>query len=65
MIPISAIDDEYAKAEGRGYADAREWRRAHEEFFQSDGIRDLLGTTPNINNDTLVVAERFRLIVAD
>lgn len=65
VIPISAIDDEYAKAEGRGYADAREWRRAHEEFFQSDGIRDLLGTTPNINNDTLVVAERFRLIVAD
>jgi len=26
VVPISAVDDEYARAEGRGYADAAEWR---------------------------------------
>jgi dipeptidase E len=62
VVPMSAIDDEYARAEGRGYADAGEWRSAHQEFFQSEGVRALLGTTPIISDDTLVVTERFRRV---
>jgi uncharacterized protein YhfF len=27
VVPISEVHDEYARAEGRGYADAAEWRR--------------------------------------
>lgn len=65
VIPISAVDDEYAEAEGRVYGDASEWRRAHEEFFRSEGVREFLGNTPIIDDDTLVVAERFRLVDAD
>jgi uncharacterized protein YhfF len=62
IVPISTVDDDYAHAEGRGYANAAEWRRAHEDFFTSEGIAQFLGTTPVIDDDTLVVTERFRLI---
>jgi hypothetical protein len=61
VVPISAVDDEYARAEGRGYADAAEWRRAHEDFFRSEGIAEFLGATPVIDDGTLVVTERFRV----
>lgn len=62
VVPISTVDDDYASAEGRGYADAAEWRRAHEDFFRSEGVAEFLGSTPTIGDDTLVVTERFRLI---
>jgi hypothetical protein len=48
-----------------GYANAAEWRRAHEDFFRSAGITEFLGLTPVIDDGTLVVTERFRLIKAD
>ncbi|MCO5973343.1 ASCH domain-containing protein [Actinoallomurus soli] len=62
VVPIKEIDDEYARAEGRGYADAAEWRAAHEEFFRSEGVSEFLGHTPVIDDATLVVAERFRVV---
>jgi uncharacterized protein YhfF len=62
VVPINEIDDDFARAEGRGYADAAEWRAAHEEFFQGDGVSEFLGHTPVIDDDTLVVAERFRVV---
>jgi uncharacterized protein YhfF len=62
VVPISAVGDDYARAEGRGYADAAEWRRAHEDFFTSEGVARFLGAAPVIDDDTLVVTERFRLI---
>jgi uncharacterized protein YhfF len=62
VVPISEVDDAYARAEGRGYADAAQWRRAHEEFFRSDGVAAFLGAVPEIDDDTLVVIERFRLV---
>jgi uncharacterized protein YhfF len=65
VVPISEVDDAYALAEGRGYADAAQWRRAHEEFFRSDGVAAFLGTVPEIADDTLVVTERFRLVETD
>jgi uncharacterized protein YhfF len=64
VVPISEVDDEYARAEGRGYADAAEWRRAHEDFFCSEAIAEFLGAAPVIDDGTLVVTERFRLVTA-
>src|SRR5271155_1066781 len=29
VVPVNAVDEDYAKAEGRGYADVAEWRLAH------------------------------------
>jgi uncharacterized protein YhfF len=65
VLPISMVDDDYAHAEGRGYADAADWRREHEEFFTSEGVVKYLGAAPVIGDDTLVVTERFRLVEAD
>jgi hypothetical protein len=33
-----------ARAEGRGYADAAPWHRAHEDFFRSEGVARFLGS---------------------
>ena len=65
VVPISEVDDDYALAEGRGYADAAEWRQAHEDFFRSEGIAEFLGAAPTIDDDTLVVTERFRVVNSD
>ncbi|MFC9281686.1 ASCH domain-containing protein [Streptomyces collinus] len=61
VVPVKEIDDDFARAEGRGYADAAAWRTAHEEFFRSDGVSEFLGRTPVVDDDTLVVAQRFRV----
>ncbi|MFD8704805.1 ASCH domain-containing protein [Kitasatospora sp. NPDC059648] len=61
VVPMKEIDDDFARAEGRGYADAAQWRTAHEEFFRSEGVSAFLGHTPAIDADTLVVAQRFRV----
>lgn len=62
VVPVEDIDDDFARAEGRGYSDVAQWRAAHEEFFQSDGVSEFLGRTPVFDDDTLVVAERFRVV---
>lgn len=62
VVAVCEVDDDYARAEGRGYADAAHWRRAHEEFFRSPGVAAFLGAVPEISDSTLVVAERFRLV---
>lgn len=62
VVPIKDIDDAFARAEGRGYADVAEWRTAHEEFFRSEGVSGFLGRTPVIDDETLVVAQRFRVV---
>ena len=62
VLPIGMVHDDHARAEGRGYADAADWRRAHEDFFTSEGVAEYLGVTPVIDDDTLVVIERFRLV---
>jgi uncharacterized protein YhfF len=62
VVPIKEIDDAYARAEGRGYAGAAEWRADHERFFRGDGVAAFLGHRPEITDDTLVVAQHFRRI---
>lgn len=65
VVAMKEIDDDFARAEGRGYSGVAEWRTAHEEFFRSDGVSEYLGRTPIIDDDTLVVAERFRVVESD
>jgi uncharacterized protein YhfF len=62
VVPISTVGDEFARAEGRGYADAAHWRAAHEEFFCSEPVALSLGCAPHIDDNTLVITERFRLV---
>ena len=62
MVPVSGVGDGFARAEGRGYADAVAWRAAHEELFTGPEVTAYLGFTPVIHDGTLVVTERFRVV---
>ena len=62
VVPVSDVGDDFAHAEGRGYADAAAWRAAHEELFTGPEVTAYLGFTPAIHDGTLVVTERFRLV---
>ncbi|WP_149259417.1 ASCH domain-containing protein [Actinomadura sp. K4S16] len=64
IVPVKEIDEEYVRAEGRGYADVSEWIADHRALFQSDPVSEYLGRTPRFDDDTLVVAQHFRLVRA-
>ncbi len=57
ILPIGEITDEIAWAEGEGFADAADWRRSHEQFWES------VGESPGgpLPEEELVVLERFRI----
>lgn len=63
VVPIREIDVEFAVAEGEGYTTVAEWRATHERFWHSpEMVAALGGHDPVIDDDTLVVAQRFRLL---
>ena len=51
-VPAGQISTQFARDEGEGFESVADWRAAHESFWS--GIK--------ITDDTLVVAERFRLV---
>jgi uncharacterized protein YhfF len=55
VVRIRELDLQFAIEEGEGFRSVAEWRAAHEDFWAS--YRD-----DPIDDDTLVVAERFRLV---
>jgi uncharacterized protein YhfF len=56
VLPIREIDLEFAREEGEGFETVTEWREAHERFWAS------YLPEVQIDDETLVVAERFRLV---
>ncbi|HKG11309.1 MAG TPA: ASCH domain-containing protein, partial [Gaiellaceae bacterium] len=52
VVSAGEIDVEFARDEGEGFETVADWRRAHENFWAEQEIDD----------DTLIVAERFRLV---
>lgn len=66
-LRMADVDDEFARDEGEGFADAGHWRTAHETYFGAyvDELRDALGDpTWSLDDDTLVVCQRFRVVEA-
>ena len=62
---LADVDDRHAIDEGEGYADAHEFRVAHERFWNGylDDLRSTLGDpTFVLDDDTLVVLQRFRVV---
>jgi uncharacterized protein YhfF len=62
---ISRVTDEFARDEGEGFADATDWRVAHERFWSGylDDIRRDLGDPEfRLQDSTPVVCEWFRLV---
>jgi uncharacterized protein YhfF len=56
VLPIREIDLEFAREEGEGFETVTEWREAHERFWAS------YLPEVQVDDETLVVAERFRLV---
>lgn len=57
------VDLAFAIDEGEGFETLREWREAHVRFFTSPEMVRALGDPPvEIDDDTLVVCSRFRLV---
>jgi uncharacterized protein YhfF len=62
---LADVDDEHARDEGEGYANAAEFRAEHERFWNSyiDDLRTRMGDpTFTLSDDTPVVLERFRVV---
>jgi uncharacterized protein YhfF len=65
IVRLADIDLQHALDEGEGYESVEQWRSGHEKFWHSNEVRAEMGD-PNfkVNDDTLVVAQRLRLIDA-
>jgi len=63
IVRLADIDLRHALDEGEGHESVEQWRSEHEKFWHSAEVRAEIGD-PNftVNDDTLVVAQRFRLI---
>ena len=65
VVRLADVTDRHVIDEGEGYADAREFRVAHERFWNGyiDDLRDRLGDQSfALNDDTVIAAERFRVV---
>jgi uncharacterized protein YhfF len=63
VVRLADVDLQHALDEGEGYKSVGQWRSGHERFWHSAEVRAEMGD-PNftVDDDTLVVAERFRLV---
>lgn len=62
---LADVDDQHAIDEAEGYANAAEFRIAHERYWNGDldRIREGLGDPEfTLTDDTLIVLERFRIV---
>jgi uncharacterized protein YhfF len=63
VVRLGDVDLAHALGEGEGYTSVAEWRAGHEGFWHSAEVRaemDDPGFT--VDDDTLLVAEEFRLV---
>jgi uncharacterized protein YhfF len=63
IVPVREVDEQFARDEGEGFESAADWRAAHARFWGPNEFRDAAGQPAfAIDDDTLVVCERFRLV---
>jgi uncharacterized protein YhfF len=63
VMRLADVNLDHALGEGEGYASVAEWRVGHERFWHSAEVREDLGDpTFRVDDDTLVVAQEFRLV---
>ena len=60
---VGDVDLAFAIEESEGFETVAQWRAAHVRFFESADLAAILGDPPVVvDDDTLVVCERFRLV---
>jgi len=63
VVRLAEVDLQHVIDEGEGDESVAQWRAGHEEFWHCDEIRAELGDPYfTADDDTLIVAERFRLL---
>ena len=63
IVPLGEVGYGHVVDEGEGHATVSDWRAGHENFWGSQEMIESLGDSTFILDDaTLVVLERFRLI---
>ena len=63
VVRLADVDLQHALDEGEGDESVAQWRAGHERFWHSPEARAELGDASfSVNDDTLIVAERFRLV---
>ncbi|MFF5275162.1 ASCH domain-containing protein [Streptomyces sp. 900116325] len=63
ILRLGDVDLQHAIDEGEGDTSVAEWRASHERFWQGEEMREALGDLEfTVGDDTLVVAERFRVV---
>ena len=62
VLRLGDVDLAHAVGEGEGYTSVAEWRAGHEQFWHSPQLREALDDPEfTVDDDTLVVAQAFRL----
>ncbi|WBB68593.1 ASCH domain-containing protein [Micromonospora sp. WMMD812] len=63
VLRLADVDLQHALDEGEGDESVAGWRAGHEAFWHSPEVRDELGDPDfTVDDDTLVLAERFRVV---
>ncbi|MFE7793240.1 ASCH domain-containing protein [Streptomyces sp. NPDC057460] len=63
ILRLGDIDLQHAIDEGEGDTSVAAWRASHERFWQGEEMREALGDPEfTVDDETLVVAERFRVV---
>jgi len=64
VVRLADVDDQHAIDEGEGYVDAAAFRVSHERFWNGyiDDLRRRIGPDFAIDDDTLVVLQRFKVV---
>jgi len=63
VLRLKDVDLAHAIGEGEGYTSVAEWRAGHETFWHSQEMREALDDPDfTVDDDTLVVAEEFRVV---
>jgi|SRR5215469_10736454 len=63
VVRLADVDLQHVSDEGEGDESVAQWRTGHESFWHSAEVRAELGDPGfTVNDDTLVLAQRFRLV---
>jgi uncharacterized protein YhfF len=63
VLRLADVDLQHALDEGEGDESVAQWRAGHESFWHSAEVRAELGDPDfTVNDDTLVMVQRFRLV---
>jgi uncharacterized protein YhfF len=63
VVRAGDVDEQFARDEGEGFESVADWRAAHERFWGANPAREAAGQPAHeIDDDTLVVCERFRVV---